>query len=116
MKVIEGNIPWEDRTGYSKRIYVDGKDYGEPGGLVQEIKIKAGETAANHYHKIQTEIFYFLTDNGYWIINGERKQFKVGDVLVIKPGDKHTVVNESSEDYLYLAFKFKYSPDDLYWE
>lgn len=59
MKIIEGNIPWEDKTGYSKRIYVDGKDYGEPGGLVQEIRIKPGETAANHYHKIQTEIFTF---------------------------------------------------------
>lgn len=83
---------------------------------MQEIKIKAGEMGKAHHHKIQTEIFYFLTDNGYWIINGERKRFKIGDVLVIEPGDRHTIVNESSKDYLYLAFKFKYSPDDLFWE
>jgi quercetin dioxygenase-like cupin family protein len=116
MKIIDGNIPWEQKTGYSKRIFVDGKDYGEPGGLVQEIKIKAGEMGKAHHHKIQTEIFYFLTDNGYRIINGERKQFKIGDLLVIEPNDIHATFNESSEDYLYLAFKFKYSPDDLYWE
>lgn len=40
----------------------------------------------------------------------------MGDVLVIEPGDKHTVVNDTSEEYLYLAFKFKYSSDDFYWE
>lgn len=30
MKIIDGNLPWEQKTGYSKRIYIDGKDYGEP--------------------------------------------------------------------------------------
>ncbi len=88
MKIIKAqDKEWIEKQGYSKRIFLDEKDLGQPGALVQEIKIKAGETAGEHYHKKQTEIFYFLTENGHWIINGERMIFKIGDVLVIEPED-----------------------------
>lgn len=42
------------------------------------INIKAGETAASHYHEKQTEIFYFLADHdAYWIVNGEKMHPKM---------------------------------------
>ena len=116
MKIIKPeDKEWLQKQGYSKKIFLDEKDLNYPGGLVQEIKIKPGEIGADHYHKKQTEIFYFLTDNGYWIINGEKMTFKIGDVLVIEPFDKHTTVNGTDKDYIYLAFKFNYNVDDLYW-
>jgi quercetin dioxygenase-like cupin family protein len=116
MKVIKTqDKEWLDKKGYSKKIFLDGKDLNKPGTLVQEIKIKSGETAKEHYHKKQTEIFYFLSKNGYWIINGERLDFEIGEVLVIEPRDKHIVVNDSKDDYIYLAFKFDYDTEDLYW-
>lgn len=92
------------------------KEIKKPGGLVQEIKIKAGEIAKMHHHEKQTEIFYFLTENGYWIINGEKKTFKIGDVLVIKPFDKHEVINDTKKDYFYLTIKYDYDSDDFYWD
>jgi len=115
MKIIKSqNKEWLEKEGYSKRIFLDEKDLNHPGSLVQEIKIKPGETAKEHYHKKQTEIFYFLTENGYWIINEEEMSFKKGDVLVIEPLDKHTIINNTKEDYIYLAFKFNYDPNDSY--
>lgn len=117
MKIIKPEDKnWQDKEGYSKKIFLDENDLKTSGALVQEIKIKAGETAENHYHKKQREIFYFLNKNGYWVINGERFEFQVGEILVIEPEDRHTVVNNTKEDYLYLAFKVDYSVDDLYWE
>lgn len=117
MKIIKSNVKnWVDKQGYSKKIFLDEKDTGIPGLLVQVVKIKAGETAKTHYHKKQTEIFYFLTKNGYWIINGEKMTFEVGDILVIEPLDKHLVANDTSEDYLYLAIKYNYGQNDLYWQ
>jgi quercetin dioxygenase-like cupin family protein len=117
MKIIQPQEKkWQNKQGYSKKLFLDEKDLNYPGALFQEIKIKPGETAEAHHHKTQTEIFYFLTKQGYWIINGEKKEFEVGDVLVIEPGDVHSTKNDTSEDYVYLAFKFKYDPQDLYWE
>lgn len=115
MKIVKQTDKWYQKQGYSKKILLNENDLNYKGGLVQEIRIKPGETAENHYHEKQTEIFYFLTNNGYWVINGEKFVFNMGDVLMIEPGDKHLVSNNSNQDYIYLAFKFNYDSDDLYW-
>lgn len=116
MKLIKSNSKeWLDRKGYSKKIYLDENDL-QKGSLVQKIKIKTEETAESHFHKKQTEIFYFLNENGYFIVNGEKIEVKIDDVLVVEPFDKHIVVNETKEDFLYMAFKLNYSEDDLFWD
>jgi len=108
------NIPRDDKQGYSKRILATKEDIWSPSNLLQEIKIKPGETAAAHIHKIQTEVFYIVTENGYRIVNGKKVTPKIWDVLIIKPNDSHAVVNESDVDYMYLSFKVNYVEDDLY--
>ncbi len=116
MKIVKQNDKeWLQKKGYSKKILLDENDLNHKGGLVQLIKVKPGEAAGDHYHKKQTEIFYFLTKNGYWMINGEKLTFEIGDTIIIKPNDRHYVMNDTEEDYVYLAFKFNYDPEDLYW-
>lgn len=106
---------WLDKNGYSKKIYLNENDL-QKGSLIQKIKIKPGEKAESHFHKIQTEIFYFLNKNGYFIINGEKINVEVDDVLVVEPFDKHIVVNNTDKDFLYIAFKVNYQEDDLVWD
>jgi quercetin dioxygenase-like cupin family protein len=107
---------WQEREGYSKKIFLDDKELDFPGALVQEIKIEAGETAANHHHEKQTEVFFFLNSVGHFVVDGKKIVPEKGDVLVIEPGDRHEVVNKSDEDYLYMAFKLNYDQDDLVWD
>lgn len=117
MKIIKsGSKTWLEKPGYSKKILLDEKDLGQFGSLMQEIKIKAGETAKEHFHKKQTEVFYFSNNNGYWIVNGEKITPDVGDVLIIEPFDKHATISNDKTDYVYLAVKFNYDPDDFYWK
>lgn len=117
MKLIKSeDKEWLQKQGYSKKIYLNETDLDYKGVLVQKLKIKSGERAESHYHKKQTEIFYFLNDVGYWIINGEKIVVKKDDILVLEPGDKHIAVNESGEDYLYIAFKFNYDENDSFWD
>lgn len=116
MKIIGSkDKEWLQKEGYSKRIILDENELNYKGSLVQQIKVRPGEAAESHYHKKQTEIFYFLTKNGYWIINGQKLIFEIGDTLVIEPNDEHFVMNNAKEDYIYLAFKLDYDPEDLYW-
>lgn len=117
MKLIKSNEKqWQNRKGYSKKVILDSADLDFPGALFQQIKIKSGETAASHYHEKQTEIFYFFNGNGYFIVNGEKIALETGDTLVIEPKDKHTVVNESRQDFLYIAFKLNYDEQDIFWD
>lgn len=116
MKIIRSNQKeWLENKGYSKKILLDDENL-KNGSLVQEIKIKTGEKAGEHYHQKQTEVFYFLNNFGYWLINGEKYQFEAGDILVIEPNDIHAVINESSKDYFYLAIKYNYQDSsDIFW-
>ena len=57
-----------------------------------------------------------LNNNGYFIINGKKVMVEKDDVLTIDPGDKHIAINESSEDFLYIVFKYNYSEEDIYWD
>ena len=110
MKYIpNASKPRQQNQGYSKQILATAQEIWHPWAQVQTVKVQPGEMAQPHIHKIQTEVFYFLTDNGYRIVNGERIQPKVGDVLMIQPNDVHAVGNETQEDYVYLCFKVDYT-------
>lgn len=114
--VKSSDVTWLEEKGYSKKVLLNASDLGREGMQVQQVRIKAGEFAANHYHKKQTEIFCFLNANGYFKVNGEVIRPSVGDVIVVKPFDRHAVVNDTSEDFLYMAFKYDFGADDLFWE
>jgi len=105
---------WQDNPWYSKKIYLNEKELNSPWNLVQQLKVPAWQRAEIHYHKIQTEVFYFFDDTGYWIVNGEEIHPKAWDVLVIQPNDKHTAVNETDRDYIYICFKINYALNDFY--
>lgn len=107
-------LSWHKAQGYNKKILLD--KIGKKGIVIQQVKIKSGETAKTHYYKKQTEVFYFLNSNGYWNVNGKKTKVKKREILVIEPFDRHEVVNNTSNDYLYLAFKYNYDSEDICWE
>ncbi len=117
MKYIKSSDKsWDDKKGYSKKVFLTEEELNTKGAHVQQIKIKPHEVAKNHHHKIQTEVFYFLNNNGYFVVNGNKIDITTGDIIVIEPNDIHAVVNNTNDDFLYLAFKVNYNKEDSYWE
>lgn len=114
--ITEESKQWLEKQGYSKKIFLDAKELNFPGAHVQALRIKPHEQANSHYHKQQSEIFYFLNNNGHFIVNGVKIILKPGDVLLIEPGDRHIVVNDTDKDFLYIAFKLNYEESDSYWD
>jgi quercetin dioxygenase-like cupin family protein len=115
MKIFKSKqSSWIDRAGYSKKILATPEQLAIPGILVQQIRIAPGQVAKNHYHKKQTEIFYFLNTVGTFSINNKPIDLEVGDVLVVEPNDLHEVSNEGVEDFLYIAFKHNWEENDYF--
>ena len=106
---------WEEKIGYSKKVYLTEEDLTQPGSQIQMLKLKPGQVAKEHIHKVQTEIFFFTKINGYFIVNGEKINLKENSILIIEPLDKHEVVNNSKEDFTYLCVKKNYQEDDIYY-
>ena len=112
--VHSGETPWTERPGYSKKPLVTGDQIGAPGTLVQLLRIRPGEVADSHFHKGCTEVFYFPGEAGERTVNGQKVHIQTGDVLVIQPGDHHTVRNSGTEDVVYIAFKVNVVEDDYF--
>jgi hypothetical protein len=52
MKFVKSkDIDWQEKKGYSKKVFLNEEDLKTPGALVQQIRIKPQEEAALHYHK-----------------------------------------------------------------
>ena len=68
----------------------------------------------NHYHRQQTEVFYALNNLGYFIVNGENIKLEVGDLLLVEPGENHTVANDNSEEFKFLAIKLDNNKKDTF--
>ncbi len=107
---------WQDKEGYSKKVFLSEDDLKHKGALVQRLRIKSGDIGKDHHHKKQTEVFYFEKVNGWFKIKGEKIDLSPGDVLVVEPGDSHAAGNESDEDFEYMAFKVNWEDNDLYWD
>jgi quercetin dioxygenase-like cupin family protein len=105
---------WEEKVGYSKKVYLTPVETGQPGLQIQVIKLKPGQVAKEHFHKVLTEIFYFSKINGYFAVNGEKIELKEESILIVEPNDRHKVVNDSQEDFTYLVIKLNNDNDDFY--
>ena len=112
MKIKKLNeVDWLEKVGYSKKIYF-GEDDLDKGSLVQVIRLKPGEKIEPHHHEKQSEVLYMLNKNGYFIVNDEKIEVDVGDVVVIEPMDKHITVNDTDEGFLFLCFKINFVEGD----
>lgn len=112
--ITSSNVQWTEKKGYSKKVMLTPDILKQPGLLVQSLRIKPNETCAPHFHKIQTEIFYFINTSGVFEVNGVKIPLSTNDVLVVEPNDIHATWNDSDEEFLYVAFKFDWVDGDYY--
>ncbi len=105
---------WIKKKGYETRLLADEKDLISVGTQIQLVRFKEGKCA--HYHMKKTEYFYFTKGNGKLIIDGEDKKIVPGSSFLIKPGKKHTFINESGNVLEAIMFKTNNSKDDTYSE
>lgn len=115
MKLIKsGGRDWQIGQDYFKRelLKLDTGDHSN--FFIQEVRLKKQTQAKLHYHQEQTEIFYAIKNQGYFIIGQDRIDLKPGDILVIDPGEKHTVGNDTDDEFVFLAMKLNYNKKDTY--
>ena len=71
--------------------------------LVVEIFEPGGRTPPNS-HSIAEEAFFVLSGSGVATADGESRTVGPGDVLVLRPGTEHVVVNDGAEKLYCLTF------------
>ncbi|MFV0338432.1 MAG: cupin domain-containing protein [Chthoniobacterales bacterium] len=56
-----------------------------------EASLPAGAKTIRHYHKLSEEFYFFLSGRALMEIDGEEKEVKKGDCVLIPPGSWHQV-------------------------
>jgi len=101
---------------YSKLVFAENINMYSDKSLVQMIIIEPKTDVASHYHEKTTEIFYFLSGVGTFIVDGKSIICEPGSILICEPGEKHPVKNDSDEPWKYLAFKTYQEGGDSIWD
>ena len=68
-----------------------------------EIRHPPGTASQEHYHTVAEEVYYVLSGRGGIRVDGEIRTIGSGDVVVIVPGERHTVWQEGEGDLVLLV-------------
>lgn len=112
MKISAGD--WVHGKGYVKKVLANAEDLGE-GSIAQVVTIKAGEKVEAHYHEKATEFYYILDGEADLKMTGEDYHAVPGDAYLVKPGDVHSVINDTNKDFTIIVFKRNWETGDLVW-
>jgi len=69
--------------------------------------VPAHTTMDPHTHKVEEEIIYIVTGQGYVEIDGTREKLKPGTVIELPVGSSHFIHNDSDEA---MTFTFCFNP------
>ena len=112
-EIRAGVIDWISGEGYEKKVLLEDDSTSPPGTILQQVRFRRGEKVPPHYHKRQTEAFYFL-EKGAISIEGVRHDMDPGDILVCEPGEVHETL-EVQEDFTIIVLKMDFEHDDTVW-
>ncbi|MFA9271960.1 cupin domain-containing protein [Svornostia abyssi] len=83
-------------------ITLDGSEIRELAGRVSlpavnqslaEATVPPGGATTEHYHRVTEELYYFTAGRGRLRIDGQERDVKPGDCVVISPGAVHKLWN-----------------------
>ncbi|MEU3623888.1 MULTISPECIES: cupin domain-containing protein [Amycolatopsis] len=64
--------------------------------------LRPGDVSVSHAHH-EHEIFIGMAGSADVVVEGERHEFVAGDLVFLKPGIEHNLVNDHDEDFSYYA-------------
>jgi len=105
--------PFTTKDGSTIRSILDKTNAPVRNQSLAEASLPAGGATERHYHKLSEE-FYFITEGtGTMEIDGESREVKPGDAILIPPGAWHQITATSALRLLCCCAP-PYSHEDTY--
>ena len=98
---LKMNNPTPGNT-YRQATLTKEHDAKELGGLFGIMV--AGAQGEYHYHNKRESLLFIIAGEAAELVDGKEHPIKAGDILFIRPGEKHTIVNKSAKDLRFLEF------------
>lgn len=69
-----------------------------------EVYLPPGKCSSEHHHLTAEESYYILSGTPRMVVDGRNVSLHPGQALLIQPGERHQISNDSSEPVTFLVF------------
>ena len=71
---------------------------------ITEVHLEIGACQPRHTHETSEQIWYAIKGTGKLLLeNEDEKRFSVGDVVRFADGDVHGLLNDGTEEFVYVS-------------
>jgi mannose-6-phosphate isomerase-like protein (cupin superfamily) len=112
---LEAQTPFITRDGSEIRSILDRTNALVRNQSLAEARVGAGEATERHYHKASEELYFVLEGTGVIEIDGESREVRAGDGILIPPGSRHQITARSALRFLCCCAP-PYSHDDTFFD
>ena len=107
----------EIHEDYRKNILFGIYDFMDQKHLLQTVTIPPHTKQREHFHSVQTEVFYILRGECLIVVNGREYLSKQGDAIICEPHDVHYLWNKTDKEFELVVFKINYPGNtDTQWK
>ena len=112
---IAAQVPFTTKDGSTIRSILDRTNAPVKNQSLAEATVPASTATQRHYHWLSEEFYFILEGRGTMEIDGEHREVKPGDAIVIPPRAWHTITARETLRFLCCCAP-PYSHDDTYFE
>ena len=113
--IVIDDEDWQEGRGYRKRRLLSAGELRQEGALVQVVVVAPRANIPPHRHQTSIEVYVITRGVCELVVNGERREMRPGDILLMEPGDVHELTNWSDEPFELLVFKTNAGEGDVVW-
>lgn len=71
--------------------------------VVSSTLLRPGKSTRGHEHKGQEEVYIFIRGKGVMVLGESNFKVEGGDVIIVRDGEFHRVINPSDEDIYFVC-------------
>jgi mannose-6-phosphate isomerase-like protein (cupin superfamily) len=93
-----------------------GRSTGVTSHSIALIAHPAGTASAEHHHTVADEVYYVESGRGRIKVDGETQAIGPGDILTIRPGQRHKVYGDGPDLVLIVTCAPAYEVGEVVWD
>ena len=99
----DGSAPFISKDGSEIRSILDRTNSTAVNQSLAEATLPPGAETEEHSHPRTEEIYYLLRGRGLMVLEGEGREVRPGDGILIPPGTRHRIRNIGLEPLVFLC-------------
>lgn len=100
---VEDAEPFVTKDGSTIREVAGAVSLPAVNQSLAEATVPVGAATDEHYHRVTEELYWFVSGTGRMRVDGEERDVRPGDCVVIPAGARHKLLNTGDEPLVLMC-------------